>query len=166
MKATKTSMVAAMWMATAAATFGLAAPAHADAPVNLTVTDGVRTQLVQAGAVLTGRPASEYSGLRPGKTYYAYQPGSVEATYWAAAALDGPKTELAGIRLQERGPILLAVPAVNPRDTNPSSVQRVSGRYCLCRRQRRRPEHIDSVSRVCSVRRFEGSAGHEQSLTG
>ena len=107
MKATKTSMVAAMWMATAAATFGLAAPAHADAPVNLTVTDGVRTQLVQAGAVLTGRPASEYSGLRPGKTYYAYQPGSVEATYWAAAALDGPKTELAGIRLQDQNSYIL-----------------------------------------------------------
>ncbi len=107
MKATKTTVVAAMWMASAAATFGLAAPAHADAPVNLTVTDDVRDQLVKAGAVVTGRPASEYRGLRPGKTYYAYQPGSVEATYWAAAALDGPKTELAGIRLQDQNSYIL-----------------------------------------------------------
>ena len=107
MKATKTTVVAAMWMASAAATFGLAAPARADAPVNLTVTDDVRDQLVKAGAVVTGRPASEYSGLRPGKTYYAYQPGSVEATYWAAAALDGPKTELAGIRLQDQNSYIM-----------------------------------------------------------
>ncbi len=57
MKATKTTVVAAVWMASAAATFGLAAPAHADAPVNLTVTDDVRDQLVEAGAVVTGRPA-------------------------------------------------------------------------------------------------------------
>ena len=107
MKATKTTVVAAVWMASAAATFGLAAPARADAPVNLTVTDDVRDQLVKAGAVVTGRPASEYSGLRPGKTYYAYQPGSVEATYWAAAALDGPKTELAGIRLQDQNSYIM-----------------------------------------------------------
>ena len=107
MKATKTAMVAAMWMASAAATFGLAAPARADAPVNLTPTDDVRDQLVKAGAVVTGRPPSEYSGLRPGKTYYAYQPGSVEATYWAAAALDGPKTELAGIRLQDQNSYIM-----------------------------------------------------------
>jgi len=107
MRATKITVVAAMWMASAAATFGLTAPARADAPVNLTVTDDVRDQLVKAGAVVTGRPASEYSGLRPGKTYYAYQPGSVEATYWAAAALDGPKTELAGIRLQDQNSYIL-----------------------------------------------------------
>ena len=75
--------------------------------MNLTVTDDVRDQLVKAGAVVTGRPASEYSGLRPGKTYYAYQPGSVEATYWAAAALDGPKTELAGIRLQDQNSYIM-----------------------------------------------------------
>lgn len=85
MKSTKTTVFAAMWIATAAAIIGLAAPAHADSPVNLTVTDDVRDQLVQAGSVLTGRPASEFTGLRPGKTYYAYQPSSVNPTYWAAA---------------------------------------------------------------------------------
>ncbi len=76
MKATMTTVVAAVWMATAAATIGLAAPAHADSPVNLRVPDDVRAQLVQAGAVLTGHPASEYAGLEPGQTYYAYDPNS------------------------------------------------------------------------------------------
>jgi len=107
MKATKTTVVAAVWMASAAATFGLAAPARADSPVNLTVTDGVRTQLLQAGAVLTGRPASEFTGLRPGKTYYAYEPSALSPTYWAAAALDGPKSELAGIRLQDQNSYMM-----------------------------------------------------------
>jgi hypothetical protein len=56
MKTMKTTVVAAVWMATAAATIGLAAPAHAgDPPVNLPLTDDVRAQLVNAGAVLTGR---------------------------------------------------------------------------------------------------------------
>jgi hypothetical protein len=102
MKTTKATVVAAIWTATAAATIGLAAPAHADAPVNLTVTDDVREQLIQAGSVLTGRPASEYTGLRPGKTYYAYEPNGAHPTYWAAAALDGPMSELAQIRLQDQ----------------------------------------------------------------
>lgn len=102
MKVTTTAVVAAVWMATVALTPGLAARAHADAPVNLTVTDDVRDQLVQAGAVLTGRPKSEYSGLRPGKTYYAYQGSGTQPTYWAAAALDGPKSGLAAIRLQDQ----------------------------------------------------------------
>jgi hypothetical protein len=99
MKATMTTVVAAVWMATAAATIGLAAPAHADSPVNLTVPDDVRAQLVQAGAVLTGRPAAEFTGLQPGETYYAYDPNS--DTYWAAAALSGPKTFDAGVMLQD-----------------------------------------------------------------
>jgi hypothetical protein len=76
------------------------AVAHADAPpVNLPVTDDVRAQLLQAGATLTDHPASEYAGLKPGKTYYAYDPNS--DTYWAAAALSGPKTFDAGVMLQD-----------------------------------------------------------------
>jgi hypothetical protein len=54
---------------------------------------------LQAGAVLTGHPASEYTGLQPGKTYYAYDPNN--DTYWAAAALSGPKTFDAGVMLQD-----------------------------------------------------------------
>jgi hypothetical protein len=65
---------------------------HADAPpVNLPVTDDVRAHLLQAGAALTGHPASEYTGLEPGKTYYGYDPrvgaggdlGSVPRWVWA-----------------------------------------------------------------------------------
>jgi len=100
MKATKTKVVAAVWMATAAATTGLAPLAHADdTPVNLPVTDDVRAQLVQAGAVLTRQPAAQYTGLQPGKTYYAYDPDN--DTYWAAAALSGPKTFQAAVMLQD-----------------------------------------------------------------
>ena len=102
MKAARNMLVAATWIATATATIGLAAPAHADSPVNLTMTDDVRAQLVEAGATLTGRPAAEFSGLRPGKTYYAYQANGAYPTYWAAAALDGPKWELAQVRLQDQ----------------------------------------------------------------
>ena len=101
MKPTKTTVSAAVWVATAAGTIALAAPAHANSPVNLVVTDDVAAQLVQAGSVMTGRPAAEFTGLRPGKTYFAYQPSSVNATYWAAA-LDGPTTQLAGFRLQDQ----------------------------------------------------------------
>ena len=73
---------------------------HADAPpVNVPVTDDVRAQLLEAGATLTGHPASEYTGLQPGTTYYAYDPNS--ETYWAAAALSGPKTFDAGVMLQD-----------------------------------------------------------------
>ena len=84
MKATMTTVVAAVWMATAAATIGLAAPAHADSPVNLTVPDDVRAQLVQAGAVLTGRPASEY-------------------TVWSLGRPTTPMTQIA-IRIGRRQP--------------------------------------------------------------
>jgi len=56
---------------TAVATFvvggALATSAHADdSAVNLPLTDEVRAELVEAGAVLTGRAASEFGGLRRG----------------------------------------------------------------------------------------------------
>lgn len=102
MKATKTIAIAATWMAAAAAIIALAGPAHANPTVNLQVTDDVRTQLVEAGSVLTGRPATEYSGLAPGRTYYAYVPSETNPAYWAAAALYGPKSEEAAINLQDQ----------------------------------------------------------------
>ena len=102
----KTTVIMAVWMATGAATIGLAATAHADPAVNLPVTDEVRAELVQAGAVLTGRPASEFTGLRPGKTYYAYDPDT--QTYWAAAALVASPTAFqAGVNLQDQNSYLL-----------------------------------------------------------
>ena len=101
MKAMKTA-IAAVWVATAAAVIGMAAPAQADdAPVNLPLTDDVRAQLVQAGAVLTGRPASEFSGLSPENQYYAYDPNGGNPYYAAAAALVG-KTDLAKVNTQDQ----------------------------------------------------------------
>ncbi|ORA22702.1 hypothetical protein BST12_09025 [Mycobacterium angelicum] len=64
----------------------MAAPAHADPAANLQVTDGVRAELMQAGATLTGRPAAEFTGLAPGRTYYAYMPSETNPTYRAAGA--------------------------------------------------------------------------------
>lgn len=116
MKTTKTTVLGAVWLATTAATIGLAAPAHADsAPVNLPLTDDVRTELVQAGAVLTGRPASEFSGLRSGKSYYAYVPDS--DVYFAAAALDGAKTEEAAINLQDQNSYMMFSKGGDPAAT-------------------------------------------------
>jgi hypothetical protein len=106
MKQTKSTMLAAVWIASTAATIGLAAPAHADSsPVNLPLTDDVSAELVQAGAVLTGRSASEFTGLQSGKSYYAYVPG--QDMYYAAAKLSGAKTEAAAINLQDQNSYMM-----------------------------------------------------------
>jgi hypothetical protein len=87
-------------IAAIAGAIALAGPAHADnAPVNLAVTDALRDQLLQAAAILTHHPASDYAGLTPGTTYYAYDP--ILDTYWAAGSLAGPKTDDAAIMLQD-----------------------------------------------------------------
>lgn len=95
-------MLALVASASAAATLGLAATAHADAPVNLKVDDGLRAELVQAGANLKGIPASEFVGLVPGLTYYAYDPDTL--TYWAGAKLKpSPNSERAQVSSQDAG---------------------------------------------------------------
>ena len=78
------------------------ATAHADAdPVNLPLADDVRDALVQAGAVLTGRPVSEFSGLRAGRTYYAQNPA--DGLRWAAAAVKAaPGQDMAAVMLQDQ----------------------------------------------------------------
>jgi hypothetical protein len=87
-------------MAAFAAAVALAGPSHADdSPVNLPVTDPVRDQLFAAAATLTDHPASDYTGLTPGTTYYAYDP--ILDTYWAGASLAGPKNDEAAIMLQD-----------------------------------------------------------------
>ena len=86
----------------AAAIIVSAAPAHADvAPLSQPVTDAVAADLVEAGAVLTGRPASEFGGLREGERYLASMPDS--GNQYAAAALT-PKPEFfeASIMLQDQ----------------------------------------------------------------
>jgi hypothetical protein len=86
----------------AAASIALAIPAYADAPpVNQPVTDQVTAELVEAGAVLTGRPASEFGGLREGETYYAVMPES--GIQFAAAKLYAKDNQLeAAINLQDQ----------------------------------------------------------------
>ena len=81
---------------------GLPATAHADSdPVNVPVSESIRAELVQAGAILTGRPASEFGGLREGGTYVAQDPSN--GAEWAAAALyANPGEYWAGVQLQDQ----------------------------------------------------------------
>jgi hypothetical protein len=52
---------------------------------NLPVTDALRTQLLAVGAALHNLPVSDYTGLEPGVTYYAYD--AATKTYWAGFGL-------------------------------------------------------------------------------
>jgi hypothetical protein len=52
---------------------------------NLAVSPAVRQSLLDADAAFHGLPATDYTGLVAGKTYYAYDPAN--ATYYAAAGL-------------------------------------------------------------------------------
>ena len=54
-------------------------------PQNLTVTDQLRSELVAAFAAAHTLTASDYTGLQPGTTYYAYDPSTM--TYWAGASV-------------------------------------------------------------------------------
>jgi hypothetical protein len=84
-----------------AATVALAAPANADETwANVQLTDDVAAQLVASGAVLTGRPVSEFAGLEQGRTYVAQEPSGGE---WAAAKLTpNPGMMDAAINLQDQ----------------------------------------------------------------
>jgi len=73
---------------------------------NLAVTDVVRSQLVAAGAALNSLPASAYTGLVPGTTYYAYD--TATATYWAGAGLvPSSSSQQAQVSTQDDGSYLL-----------------------------------------------------------
>jgi hypothetical protein len=88
---------------TAAASTTTASTAPA---VNLTVTDDLRAQLVAAGASLDGLSSSDYVGLQPGVTYYAFDPAT--QTYWAAGGLDpSPSSMEAQVAAQDDGSYLL-----------------------------------------------------------
>jgi hypothetical protein len=71
------------------------------------VTNQIREQLVAAGAALNSIPASEYTGLAPGLTFYAFDRAT--ATYWAGARLvpapsaDPSKPTQAQISSQDAG---------------------------------------------------------------
>jgi outer membrane murein-binding lipoprotein Lpp len=73
---------------------------------NLTVTAAVSAALLQAGAALNGLQASDYTGLVPGATYYAYD--ATTATYWAGAALVPSSSSMrAQVSVQDDGGYLL-----------------------------------------------------------
>jgi hypothetical protein len=72
----------------------------------LPVTSVVTAQLVQAGAALNQLPASVFTGLEKGRTFYAYDP--VAKTYWAGAALDPSRSSLrAQVSVQDDGGYVL-----------------------------------------------------------
>jgi hypothetical protein len=103
--------------AAAAASLALAAPAHADAPpVNQPVTDEISAELVEAGAVLTGRPASEFGGLREGETYVASMPQS--GNQYAAASLYAKDNQYeAAINLQDQNSYMAFIKSGSPGAT-------------------------------------------------
>ncbi len=73
---------------------------------NLLITNQIRSQLVAAGAALNSLPASAYSGLVPGETFYAYD--STTGTYWAGAGLvPSSSSTRAQISIQDDGAYLL-----------------------------------------------------------
>jgi hypothetical protein len=73
---------------------------------NLVVTDQIRSELVAAGATLNSLPASAYTGLRPGETYYAYD--ATTQTYWAGAGLlPSSSSTPAQVSTQDDGAYLL-----------------------------------------------------------
>jgi hypothetical protein len=73
---------------------------------NLSVTDQLRTDLLDAGAAHHSLPPSDYTGLQPGLTYYAYDAST--KTYWAGAALmPSSSSEQAQVSNQDDGSYLL-----------------------------------------------------------
>jgi hypothetical protein len=73
---------------------------------SLVVTAEIRTQLLQTGAALHGLPASAFTGLMSGQTYYAYDPAT--ATYWAGAKLVPSSSSLrAQVSVQDNGSYIL-----------------------------------------------------------
>jgi hypothetical protein len=73
---------------------------------NLVVTPAVRAALLAAGAGSENLPVSDFVGLAPGRTYYAYD--ATTATYWAGAQLIPTSTSLpAQIASQDDGAYLL-----------------------------------------------------------
>ena len=83
-----------------------ATSAPSGAPQNLVVTDALRADLVQAGAQSHGLPASDYTGLVPGMTYYALDSGT--GISWAGAGLVPSSSSLqAQVANQDDGAYLL-----------------------------------------------------------
>jgi hypothetical protein len=73
---------------------------------NEVATAAIKEQLLAAGAAYHSLPVSDYTGLEPGETFYAYDPAT--QTYWAGAGLDpSPNSQQAQISNQDDGAYLL-----------------------------------------------------------
>lgn len=83
------------------------APTTTTAPTSdLVVSNAIQSQLIAAGAALNSLPASDYTGLRRGETYYAYD-GATQ-TYWAGGALaPSPSSTPAQVAAQDDGAYLV-----------------------------------------------------------
>jgi hypothetical protein len=80
-------------------------PAAAGAQ-NRVATPAVKQQLVAAGAFLHGLPTSDFTGLAPGETYYAFD--AATSTYWAGAGLvPSTSSQPAQVSVQDDGSYLL-----------------------------------------------------------
>lgn len=97
---------------------------------NLVVTNTLRAELLQAAAAGNGIPASDYSGLRPGQTYYAYDPAT--GTYWAGAALIPKSSSIkAQVSVQDDGAYLLFTkPSGGSWKVYPVGMTGVAGATC------------------------------------
>ncbi|TCO28100.1 hypothetical protein EV652_10682 [Kribbella steppae] len=67
------------------------------------MTNGVRNQLIAAAAKINGNvPVSEFKGLEPQGSHYAYDPAT--ETYWAAASLlPRDDSSAAAVSVQDNG---------------------------------------------------------------
>jgi hypothetical protein len=81
---------------------GASPSAAAPSDENLLLTDTIRAQLVAAAAKLNGLPASAYTGLVQGESYYGFDPAT--NTYWAGGALSpSPSSQRAQVSVQDDG---------------------------------------------------------------
>ena len=73
---------------------------------NVVVTEQIRAQLIAAGAALNHLSLSDFTGLAPALTYYAYD--TTTKTYWAGAGLvPSPTSTRAQVSTQDDGAYLL-----------------------------------------------------------
>jgi hypothetical protein len=83
-----------------------ASSSPAAAASNLTASNSVRQQLVAAGAATHQLPASDFTGLVPGETYYAAD--NANSTYWAGAGLVPSSSSMdAQVSVQDDGSYLI-----------------------------------------------------------
>ena len=69
---------------------------------NLVATPAIKAALLAAGAAAHHLPVSDYTGLSPGRTFYAYNPA--DALYWAGAQLvPSTSSQAAQIAAQDDG---------------------------------------------------------------